>query len=273
LCGVRFAAREKSQLKILIVDDERSYGSLLASALKKLGHRSVVCERPMEALAAVREDKLDAAFVDLVMPEQSGFDLARSLQAVQPKLSVAFIAGSASDAEQARLGESTPLLPKVWTVHDVRHILQQIRRAKTAPQAQSSSAVPEARIARGSGKLIPPPSARRRISSETIDLDETRVVVRCRDWEHLEALCRPALDGKGTQINIRARQPAQLGQRLSVIVTLPNELAIVVSSVVEEITPLTNNRYQLLVYLEGMDPQLAGKLMGVMERESGVEGP
>lgn len=71
-----------SQKRILIVDDEESFTRLLKLNLEAGGTYRVRTENHApHALSAVREFRPDLVFLDVMMPEMDGGDIASAMQA------------------------------------------------------------------------------------------------------------------------------------------------------------------------------------------------
>jgi DNA-binding NtrC family response regulator len=69
-------------MKILVVDDEQLVRWFLDRALKKGGHEVITASGIGEAVERLRADRFDLLFVDLRMPEGSGTELIRQLDAL-----------------------------------------------------------------------------------------------------------------------------------------------------------------------------------------------
>ena len=66
--------------KILVVDDEPEIADLLEVYLKSEGFTVFKCGTGGEALARVREEKLDLAILDVMLPDLSGFTLCGEIR-------------------------------------------------------------------------------------------------------------------------------------------------------------------------------------------------
>jgi DNA-binding response OmpR family regulator len=71
--------------RILAVDDSRTFGASLATALESEGYDVVVAESGEEALALLKKHPVDCVLLDLVMPGLSGQDTCRRIKS-SPRL-------------------------------------------------------------------------------------------------------------------------------------------------------------------------------------------
>lgn len=66
--------------KVLIVEDDSSLANALASAVKKAGYESLICPRPDEALEALDKDSFEVVFIDCLLPQTPGLDVAKAIR-------------------------------------------------------------------------------------------------------------------------------------------------------------------------------------------------
>src|SRR5260370_6360199 len=66
---------------LLIVDDDRRIRLLLSRYLNSEGYRVTTAETAQEARAKLDGLKFDLLILDVMMPGESGFDLARAIRA------------------------------------------------------------------------------------------------------------------------------------------------------------------------------------------------
>ena len=69
------SAADKTSVRILVVDDERTLRESCKSVLEVDGYRVETCGRGGEALDLVRRGTFDVVLVDLYMTEVSGMEL------------------------------------------------------------------------------------------------------------------------------------------------------------------------------------------------------
>lgn len=97
-------------MKIIVVDDEMAaLNTFLPNVVDSL---NVECKMfmnaPRSALEYCRKNKVDGAFLDIVMPEINGVDLAERLIAVCPEIKIVFISAYAQNEEEivGRIGSN-----------------------------------------------------------------------------------------------------------------------------------------------------------------------
>lgn len=67
---------KKSNIKVLIVDDDKASGNLLSEVVKRMGFKPLVSTRPNDALNIAKLQSVQAAIIDVLLPKMSGVDLA-----------------------------------------------------------------------------------------------------------------------------------------------------------------------------------------------------
>ena len=86
--------------RILIVDDDASFGGMVSEILNERGCDAVRATDPGEALALLTERIFAVAVLDLVMPTMSGLDLAERIRSASPETEILILTGHA-DVESA----------------------------------------------------------------------------------------------------------------------------------------------------------------------------
>ena len=67
-------------MKILVVDDNKKISDVLKQVLEIDGHECTVASSGRNGLTIMRQQKFDAIFLDIAMPEFSGMDVIDSLE-------------------------------------------------------------------------------------------------------------------------------------------------------------------------------------------------
>lgn len=72
--------RSAAEFLVMIVDDDADIRFLVEHHLKKEGFRTVVAVDGLDAFAKMKPREPDLIFLDLMMPNQSGYEFLRRLQ-------------------------------------------------------------------------------------------------------------------------------------------------------------------------------------------------
>jgi DNA-binding response OmpR family regulator len=115
----------KQSPRILIVDDDRSIGTMLKRSLTRHGFEVDATSSPEEALALADNAPYDAALVDLVMPGRDGASLADELRRRIPGIPIGLLTGYRNSplvtaAERA----GAKLFPKPVIIQEVVEFLK-----------------------------------------------------------------------------------------------------------------------------------------------------
>lgn len=114
---------------VLVVDDERAIGGMLADVLATDGHRVEFAENGLIALDKLQERSFDCILSDVRMPGLDGPGLYREMEQRHPDLlqRVIFITGDALSPEVSDLIDRTgvPCVTKPFSVDEVRRVVQE----------------------------------------------------------------------------------------------------------------------------------------------------
>lgn len=81
------------QRRVLIVDDEPSFGQFVGDALQELGYTVTLALRPSEGLEHLKAASFDVAVLDLNLPEMGGIELARRIREKSPDTQLIMLTG------------------------------------------------------------------------------------------------------------------------------------------------------------------------------------
>jgi CheY-like chemotaxis protein len=115
----------------MLVDDNVDFATSLALLLQNLGHEVRIAHNAAEALAVARELEPEFAFLDLGLPQVSGYELARSLRAQPESAATVLIAlsGWGQPGDRQRSQEAG------FALHLVKPVeLQNIKAVLTRPR-------------------------------------------------------------------------------------------------------------------------------------------
>lgn len=96
--GEQYAVEEtrlpRGRETVLVVDDDVSVLRLISDTLTMLGYQVIAAASPAEAIQKLGEtDKVDVLLTDLIMPGNSGIELAREVKTISPETRVIFATG------------------------------------------------------------------------------------------------------------------------------------------------------------------------------------
>jgi PAS domain S-box-containing protein len=113
--------------RVLYIDDDAAIVYLTARILERSGYKVTGCDGPLEGLETFRNspDSFDVVVTDLSMPQMSGFDVARELQAIRPDIPILMTSGyvRAEDREAARACGIRDVILKPDTVDELGQAL------------------------------------------------------------------------------------------------------------------------------------------------------
>jgi CheY-like chemotaxis protein len=81
--------------RLLVIDDDPSFRTTVECLLRKCGHSVKVAESGSAGIALLRQAPVDLVLTDLQMPGLTGWDVARLVKAMHPRLPVVLVTGSA----------------------------------------------------------------------------------------------------------------------------------------------------------------------------------
>lgn len=81
--------------RVLLIDDDPVVLSGLATLLRNAGHAVTEAESGSAGLASFRENPADIVLTDFTMPGLTGWDVARTVKAINPRVPVVYVTGAA----------------------------------------------------------------------------------------------------------------------------------------------------------------------------------
>lgn len=136
--GPATAARAPGTLDVLVVDDNTDAAESLGVLLEMEGHASRIAHDGKQALAMAQARPPDVVFLDIGLPDVSGYDVARSLRAMpalQQTLLVALTGwGTEDDRQKTRAAGFDRHLTKPAELAAVEELLRAAAQARAARQ-------------------------------------------------------------------------------------------------------------------------------------------
>ena len=112
---------------VLIVDDEQIVLDVLQRILLRLGYDAVVSDSGELAIEKFLNEEFDLVLMDILMPEMSGFDVARKMREIKPDQKIVIVTGLGTDAAIAQADleqiDIDDVLPKPFSFENVRLLL------------------------------------------------------------------------------------------------------------------------------------------------------
>ncbi len=114
--------------KVLIADDERSIRDMLSAALAQWGYQVFLAQSGAEALGLLKGQLLDAALIDIRMPEMDGIDLLRELKRYDSSMEVVIMTGypTVITAVEALKEGAYDYLTKPLIMDELKHLLARL---------------------------------------------------------------------------------------------------------------------------------------------------
>ncbi|MBI5586194.1 MAG: sigma-54-dependent Fis family transcriptional regulator [Deltaproteobacteria bacterium] len=119
-------------LHVLLVDDEDNIRKTLAYCLESEGHRVVAVSNPTDAMAEMRRQSFDLAFVDLRLGQADGLDLIPVFKSDSPWTKVVVITAYASinTAVEAMRRGAADYIPKPFSADQIRFLARRFARLR-----------------------------------------------------------------------------------------------------------------------------------------------
>jgi CheY-like chemotaxis protein len=89
---------KKATPVILLVDDEIDLLEMHALLLESVGYKVLKARSAAEALKLIHQQKVNVLLSDIMMPEMNGFELAKKIKLLYPKVAVQLISGFAEES-------------------------------------------------------------------------------------------------------------------------------------------------------------------------------
>ena len=103
----------KTNLKILVVDDESTMRLVVRHALAAQGHRVVTAADGEEAIRLAREESFDLILMDLLMPGTDGIEAIMTIRKEKPELRIVAMSGGWDGQRRNFL----PLAARLGAIH------------------------------------------------------------------------------------------------------------------------------------------------------------
>ncbi|WP_282936159.1 response regulator [Paenibacillus sp. RC67] len=126
-------------IRVVLIDDEEHALDMLEIMLRELGNVDIVGKymNPLKAVEDIKQQQVDAVFLDIEMPGMKGVDVARIIQTTHPGLHIIFTTAYAEYAIEA------------FEIHSLDYLLKPIKQERLH---HSVKRIEEAVIGRSGGR-------------------------------------------------------------------------------------------------------------------------
>jgi len=93
---------EKSQINVLLAEDDRNLGNILKNYLDAKGYTTTLCVNGQEAAEMFGKKEFDFCILDIMMPVKDGFTVAREIRAANSKVPILFLTAKALQEDKLK---------------------------------------------------------------------------------------------------------------------------------------------------------------------------
>lgn len=119
-----------SKLKILILDDEKSFNEELVEFIESLNYIAYASETPQHALEFLKNNPVDIMILDIKLPQMSGIDVLQIVRKEYPSLEVIMVTGHGdmdTVIDSLRLG-ACDFLKKPFRHIDIKFAIERTKK-------------------------------------------------------------------------------------------------------------------------------------------------
>jgi two-component system, NtrC family, response regulator AlgB len=130
-CGAENAGRV-ANMRVLIIDDERSIRTSTMVAIQTAGHQAETADSGQVAVLKLEEDAYDLAFLDLRLGDEDGLEILQQIKRQFPKVPVVVFTAYASvaSAVAAMQRGAFDYLEKPFTPEHLRQIIGRVEKQR-----------------------------------------------------------------------------------------------------------------------------------------------
>ena len=113
---------------IIIVEDDKAAGKVIAYQLKEQGYHPYHFERAEEALLFFQQNPVDLVLLDYKLPGMSGEEAITGLQAIKPDVRILLSSGYSEHDAERRLAGGGPIafIQKPYTLRALRQKVREL---------------------------------------------------------------------------------------------------------------------------------------------------
>lgn len=121
---------EKKEIKnILLIEDEDNLRNSAGRALETMGYRIYAAPGETEAMEAVRKEKIDLVFSDIVLKDGNGIDICEKIKRRAPRTAVILTSGYIRETREVeRITEKNfVFIPKPYNLEEVVAVIKKVK--------------------------------------------------------------------------------------------------------------------------------------------------
>ena len=128
--------------KILLVEDDPCFGSVLKSYLELSDYEVTLCVNGNDGLEAFRKDKFDICLLDVMMPEMDGFTLGKKIREIDGNVPFVYITAKSmkEDMKQGYEIGADDYIVKPFEPKEMTARVKAVLRRTNAPAAAEPAA-------------------------------------------------------------------------------------------------------------------------------------
>jgi len=110
--------------RVLFIDDDPMVLKTLAYLLRKAGHDVEKAQSGSAGLALFRDNPADIVLTDFAMPGLTGWDVARTVKSINPRVPVVYVTGSAHEIAPHQRAVVEAIIEKPCGVTTVQTVIR-----------------------------------------------------------------------------------------------------------------------------------------------------
>ncbi|MFA5523233.1 MAG: diguanylate cyclase [Tissierellales bacterium] len=96
------ACCDMRQESILVVDDDPILLDLLEKILFQRGYDVILCSKTLNLIKTIKDNKIDLAIIDLVMPQIDGYEIIELIRKTEPEMPIIILSGKTNTENKTR---------------------------------------------------------------------------------------------------------------------------------------------------------------------------
>ncbi len=131
-------SKGRQKMKILYVEDENLAIEKFKSIINEIkGIESLQCfKNSIEAIEYVKENPIDVAFLDIVLPNMGGIELGKRILETQPEAEIVFVSAYEKYALRAFDVGAIGYVLKPYSAEEIERLVNKIKKIKRISETQ-----------------------------------------------------------------------------------------------------------------------------------------